>query len=84
MTDSLVPPRPAWAAVVGAGVLDVTANAAYLAATRTGLLSVVAVVSSLYPASTVVLARLVLGERLHRLQIVGLVMAAARVVALAT
>lgn len=82
--DSLVPPRPAWAPVVGAGVLDVTANAAYLAATRTGLLSVVAVVSSLYPASTVVLARVVLGERLHRLQIVGLVLAAAGVVALAT
>jgi drug/metabolite transporter (DMT)-like permease len=58
--------------VVGAGVLDVTANGLYLLAVREGLLSVVAVLSSLYPAATVVLARVVLGERLRPAQLAGL------------
>ncbi|MGH2753040.1 MAG: EamA family transporter, partial [Actinomycetota bacterium] len=58
-----------------AGVLDVAANILYLAASRVGLLSIVAVLTSLYPASTVVLARTFLGERLFRPQMVGLVLA---------
>jgi drug/metabolite transporter (DMT)-like permease len=57
---------------VGAGLLDVTANGLYLLAVREGLLSVVAVLSSLYPAATVVLARAVLGERLRPAQLAGL------------
>jgi drug/metabolite transporter (DMT)-like permease len=77
-------PRPAWPTIVAAGTLDVTANALYLAATNAGLLSIVAVLSSLYPASTVVGARVVLGERLHRLQVLGLVLALAGVAAMAT
>jgi drug/metabolite transporter (DMT)-like permease len=66
-------PRPGtgWA-VVGAGVLDMTANACYLLAVREGLLSLVAVLSSLYPAATVVLARWFLGERLRPAQVAGL------------
>jgi drug/metabolite transporter (DMT)-like permease len=79
----LVPPRAALAFVAGAGVLDITANAFYLAATNAGLLSIVAVLSSLYPAATVVLARIFLGERLHRLQIVGLAIAVVGVAAMA-
>lgn len=81
---AIVPARSAWAFVAGAGVLDVTANGIYLAATNAGLLSIVAVLSSLYPAATVVLARIVLGERLHRVQIVGLGLAAAGIAAMAT
>ena len=81
---NLVPIRASWAAVAGAGVFDITANAIYLAATRTGLLSIVAVLSSLYPAATVVLARVVLGERLHRQQVLGLGVAVAGVVAMTT
>jgi hypothetical protein len=46
----------------GSGVVDMAANALYLAATRYGALSVVVTLASLYPASTVVLARVVLGE----------------------
>jgi drug/metabolite transporter (DMT)-like permease len=79
----LVPNAGSWGPVAGAGVLDVTANALYLAGTQRGLLSLVAVLSSLYPAATVVLARVFLGERLHRVQVVGLALAAAGVAAIA-
>ena len=62
-----------------AGVGDTTANALYLAAATRGLLSLVAVIAALYPASTVVLARLVLGERVERWQVGGFVLAAVAV-----
>ena len=81
---AIIPARVAWPVVAGAGVLDITANAIYLAATNAGLLSIVAVLSSLYPAATVVLARIVLGERLHRVQVVGLGLAAGGIAAMAT
>ncbi|HEX2575608.1 MAG TPA: DMT family transporter [Aquihabitans sp.] len=80
---ALVPAAGSWALVAATGVLDTTANGLYLAATQRGLLSIVAVLSSLYPASTVVLARVVLGERLHIAQVVGLALATAGVVAMA-
>ncbi len=57
---------------VGAGILDSGANALFLAAARTGLLTLVAVLSALYPISTILLARFVLGERIGRTQGVGL------------
>jgi drug/metabolite transporter (DMT)-like permease len=52
-------------------LLDSAANVSYLLATREGLLSVVAVVASLYPAGTVFLARVVLGERLGPQRLAG-------------
>lgn len=72
-----------WGIVVS-GVLDVAANIFYLMSTREGLLSLVAVITSMYPAVTVLLARIVLAERLVRIQIVGLVMAGAGIVLIAT
>ncbi len=66
-----------------AGLADITANAVFVVAVHRGLLSIVAVVSSLYPASTVTLARVVLKERLHRTQLLGLALAACGVVAMA-
>ena len=60
-----------WLIVVG-GALDILANVLYLLATRLGMLTIAATLTSLYPASTILLARLVLGERLRRIQITGL------------
>lgn len=65
--------------LVGVGLLDLSANTAYLLATRQGLLALVALVSSLYPAGTVVLARVVLDEQLARHQAAGLALALAAV-----
>lgn len=74
---------PVRRSAAGAGVLDVAANLFYLLGTRAGLLSLVAVLTSMYPASTVVLARVVLDERLRRSQIAGLACAAVGVAMIA-
>ncbi|NAZ87329.1 EamA family transporter [Kineococcus indalonis] len=55
------------------GVLDLAATAAYALASRGALVSVVAVLASLYPAVTVLLARQVHGERLRPVQAAGVV-----------
>lgn len=62
------------------GVFDMAGQALYAFATTQGLLSVVAVLASLYPVATIVLARVVLGERVAALQRVGAVGALAGVV----
>jgi drug/metabolite transporter (DMT)-like permease len=67
--------RPLLAAA-GAGVIDVVANICYVAATRTGMFGLAVVLASLYPGVTVLLARVVLGERLRWVQRAGLVLAA--------
>jgi drug/metabolite transporter (DMT)-like permease len=75
--------RSALAPLVAVGVLDLSANVLYAVATRHGLLSVVAVGSSLYPLATVLLARVILGERVRRIQEVGIVAAIAGVALIA-
>jgi drug/metabolite transporter (DMT)-like permease len=65
---------------VSCGVLDMAANACYLAATRYGALSIVVTLASLYPASTVILARVVLGERLNGRQVAGVACALVAIV----
>lgn len=62
------------------GVADVSANLLFALATQHGLLSVTAVLGSLYPVITVLLARLVLHERLRLVQQVGVVAALGGVV----
>ena len=58
------------------GVLIAGSNASYLISTREGLLSLVAVVVAMYPASTIVLASIIDGERATRSQVAGMVLAA--------
>jgi drug/metabolite transporter (DMT)-like permease len=79
----LGPQRPAYAMSAAAGVLDSVANLLFLLAARSGDLTVVAVITALYPAGTVLLARGVLAERIHRGQLVGLGTAAVAVSLLA-
>jgi drug/metabolite transporter (DMT)-like permease len=74
-------PRPGPA--VAAGLFDGAGNLAFLLAVRGGTLVVVAVITALYPAGTVLLARRVLAERLTRWQLAGLAAAAAAVTILA-
>jgi drug/metabolite transporter (DMT)-like permease len=64
---------------LGCGIIDMTANALYLVAARIGPLSPVVTLASLYPASTVLLARMVLGERLNLRQVAGVACALAAI-----
>jgi uncharacterized membrane protein len=66
--------------ILGSGFLDMLANILFLLAVQRGMLSIVATLTSLYPASTVVLARMVLGERLRPIQAGGVVCALVAVV----
>jgi drug/metabolite transporter (DMT)-like permease len=77
-----MPLRAVLPLALAAGVLDTLANAAYFRSLDDGLLSVVGVIVALYPGGTVLLARIVLKERLHPPQVVGLVLAAVGVVLL--
>lgn len=61
------------------GALGATATVLFLFATQSGLLTVASVLSSLYPAFTVLLAATLLREHIHRAQAVGLFLAAAAV-----
>jgi len=64
-------------AALGAGVLDASANVCYVLATRAGLFALAVVLTSLYPGVTVLLARVVLGERMNWPRRAGLALAAA-------
>ena len=68
---SLRPPLPVLPALTAVGLADVGANVLFGLASTRGLLAVVSVLASLYPVVTVVLARIVLGERLAISQRVG-------------
>jgi drug/metabolite transporter (DMT)-like permease len=71
--------QPAMVAITG-GTLDMLANFCYLAAVRYGPLSVIATLASLYPATTVILARFFLRERLTRTRLLGIAAALAAIV----
>jgi drug/metabolite transporter (DMT)-like permease len=68
-----------WLLLIGVGIADVGATLLYAAATTRGLLSVVGVLSSLYPIVIVVLARVLLAERIARPQLAGVAVALAGV-----
>ncbi|MFF0576014.1 EamA family transporter [Streptosporangium saharense] len=58
--------------ILAAGILDMVANVLFVLAQQRGMLSLVGVLVSLYPASTLVLARYVLKERLNVVQMTGI------------
>jgi len=65
---------------LASGAIDAAANVCYVLATRVGLFGLAVVITSLYPGMTVLLARVLLGERMRWLQRAGLLLAAAGVV----
>lgn len=75
--------RSQWPLLVVGGVLDCAANSFYLLALETGSFTWVAAISSLYPVSTVLLARVVLNEKIMPVQILGLAMAGGALVLVA-
>ncbi len=70
-----LPPREIWGLSIINGVLDIGGNAFYVLAAQAGRLDVAAVLSALYPASTVLLAWIILKERLTWLQAFGVLLA---------
>lgn len=75
-------PRTAAWQVVAVGVGDIAANAFFLVAVRSGLISLVAVLSSLYPIVTVLLARFVNREHMRVTQAIGVAMSVVAVAAI--
>jgi drug/metabolite transporter (DMT)-like permease len=73
-------PLSLWPVILVIGALDMGATAAYVAATQAGPLAVAGVLSALYPVVTVILAVVILRERVVRAHLVGIVLAAAAIV----
>jgi drug/metabolite transporter (DMT)-like permease len=78
--SAFIPVRADLPLVAATGLLDMSANALFVLATFHGYLAIAVVLTSLYPASTVFLARVVLNERLQRMQKAGVGLALAGVV----
>jgi drug/metabolite transporter (DMT)-like permease len=81
--ETLRPAPGTFPTILLTGALDMGANVLYVVAARHGMLAIVAVLTSLYPASTVALARIVLKERLQPLQWIGVGCAACGVALIA-
>lgn len=75
-SDSPSEPFP-WKLAIVAGIFDASANGIYQIATQKGVLAIVAVLASLYPAATAILARYLLHERLRLIQNIGVALALA-------
>jgi drug/metabolite transporter (DMT)-like permease len=69
--------------IAAVGIFDVGANALFAVASTQGLVSLVAVLASLYPVATILLARAVLGERIAPIQAAGVILALLGVAAIA-
>ena len=76
----LRPPADALPVIAVVGVLDMAGNSFYLLAIQTGALAVASVLSALYPVATVLLAALVLHERVTRDHTIGIALAASAIV----
>jgi drug/metabolite transporter (DMT)-like permease len=76
-------PRRLWPAMLGIGLADMLATAAYLGALAVGPLAIAAILTSLYPVVTVILAALVLRERITLVHAIGIAAAGLAVVLIA-
>ena len=77
------PERRLWAPIAGVGVLDMAGNGAFILAVQAGSLAVAAVLSSLYPVTTVILAAVFLRERVTATHAVGIALAIAAIACIA-
>ncbi len=77
------PPRDLVLAICAVGVLDMAGNGAYILSAQAGSLAVASVLSSMYPVTTVILATLVLRERITRTHALGIALAATAVAMIA-
>lgn len=73
--QTILPKKDALLLIVLAGVLDAIGNVFFVLASHTGRLDVAAVLSSLYPAATVLLAAIILRERMTGIQRIGVFLA---------
>jgi drug/metabolite transporter (DMT)-like permease len=78
--QKITPSRESIIPILSSGLLDTLGNAFYALAAQVGRVDVAAVLSSLYPGSTVLLAWFLLKERIDRWQMVGIVAALAAIV----
>jgi drug/metabolite transporter (DMT)-like permease len=77
------PPRDLILAILAVGILDMAGNGAYILSAQAGSLAIASVLSSLYPVTTVILATVILRERVTRVHALGIVMAVAAVTLIA-
>jgi drug/metabolite transporter (DMT)-like permease len=75
-----LPPREVWGLCIVNGVIDIGGNGFYILAAQAGRIDVAAVLGALYPASTVLLAWIVLKEKINWLQAFGVLLAFAAII----
>lgn len=78
--EPMLPKKQGFPLILSAGALDVADNVFFVLAAHAGRLDLATILSSLYPAMTVLLAAIILRERVSRLQTTGIVLALAAIV----
>ena len=79
---SWIPPRGQWSLLTFVGIIDATGTACYALSAQLGRLDTAAVISSLYPGATVLLAWVFLKEKISRIQAIGVILALGEIILL--